>query len=93
MADSKEMEIEIAPGMIEAGTLAFCAHDCRFEPEEAAGVKIFRSVVSTSPNWGTWVHSADINLLVDVHTRPDELGDRVEDDELDVVGEIVFKCL
>ena len=41
-------EIEVTPEMIEAGTLEFCSFDCRFEPQEAAVVRVFQKMVSLS---------------------------------------------
>ena len=41
-------EIEITPGMIEAGALAMSSKDCRFEPPDVAVVRIFRSILETA---------------------------------------------
>jgi len=46
-------EIEITAEVIEAGVLAFSSYDCRFEPCEAAVVRVFRSILETaSPKIG-----------------------------------------
>ena len=45
---SEQFEIEVTPEMIEAGVLAFSSYDCRFEPCEAAVLRVFRSMLETA---------------------------------------------
>ena len=47
----REKEIEITPEMIEAGVLALCSFDPRFEDEEEAVRRIFSEM--TKPRNGT----------------------------------------
>ena len=41
-------EIEVTPEMIDAGLAAMASYDCRFEPPDAAVVRIFRAMLETS---------------------------------------------
>ena len=41
-------EIEVTSEMIEAGLAAMASYDCRFEPSDAAIVRIFRAMLETS---------------------------------------------
>ena len=52
IANTDVPEIEVTPEMIEAGTLAFVAYDYRFEPAEAAAVKVFQAMVAVSSELG-----------------------------------------
>ncbi len=41
-------EIEVTTETIEAGLAAMASYDCRFEPSDAAVVRIFRAMLETS---------------------------------------------
>lgn len=46
MADRPAPEIEVTPEMIEAGAVAFCSFDSRFELEEDAAVRVYEAMES-----------------------------------------------
>ena len=48
-------EVEVTPEMIEAGVLALTEHDCRFEPDEMAVLRVFQSMLFSSREAGARV--------------------------------------